>query len=388
MSTFPIKKFIFCKKTFVLFSLIRNFAAMYEHLGLQDISFIMLYGGATMLAVVGCSYLLLTPGNAFSSDIHPPKSLRGWTAAFMAFIALSHVWWGVLGIFWLHEDRLVRNAVAIMLDSVTLMPCMMAVLLRMLQDRKRPLWPIGLAMIPVIVIVIVCIFIRFGAFEPILQVYLLALAVIFVIYYIRAVRQYGRWLLDNYADLERKEVWQSLVAITCILLMFVAYKVNCGGMLMEYVTQINTLIIIGFLLWRVETLQTLESSVPLTNTSALPMAIADHISTMLKERCEGKQLYLKHDLTLVQLADAIETNRNYLSSYFAEQGTTYNNYINRLRIDHFISLYRETTEGNRSIAVLRLAERSGYKSYSTFSAAFKKITGLSDTEWIKACSIN
>jgi AraC-like DNA-binding protein len=361
---------------------------MYEHLGLQDISFIMLYGGAAMLAVVGCSYLLLTPGNAFSSDIRPPKVLRGWTAAFMAFIALSHVWWVVLGIFWLHEDRLVRNAVAIMLDSVTLMPCMMAVLLRMLQDRKRPLWPIGLAMIPVIVIVIVCIFIRFGAFEPILQVYLLALAVIFVIYYIRAVRQYGRWLLDNYADLERKEVWQSLVAITCILLMFVAYKVNCGGMLMEYVTQINTLIIIGFLLWRVETLQTLESSVPLTNTSALPMAIADHISTMLKERCEGKQLYLKHDLTLVQLADAIETNRNYLSSYFAEQGTTYNNYINRLRIDHFISLYRETTEGNRSIAVLRLAERSGYKSYSTFSAAFKKITGLSDTEWIKACSIN
>ena len=65
MSTFPIKKFCFCKKTFVLFSLIRNFAAMYEHLGLQDISFIMLYGGAAMLAVVGCSYLLLTPGNAF-----------------------------------------------------------------------------------------------------------------------------------------------------------------------------------------------------------------------------------------------------------------------------------------------------------------------------------
>ena len=38
---------------------------------------------------------------------------------------------------------------------------------------------------------------------------------------------------------------------TCILLMFVAYKVNYCGMLMEYVTQINTLIIIGFLLWRV-----------------------------------------------------------------------------------------------------------------------------------------
>jgi AraC-like DNA-binding protein len=359
---------------------------MYEHLGLQDISFIMLYGGAAMLAVVGCSYLLLTPGNAFSSDIRPPKTLRGWAAAFMAFVALSHVWWGVLGIFWLHEDRLVRNAVAIMLDSVTLMPSMMAMLLRMLQDRKRPLWPIGLSMIPVVAVVIVCIFIHCGALEPILQAYLLALAVIFVIYYIRAVRQYGRWLRDNYADLERKEVWKSLVTITCILLMFVAYKVN-GGMLMEYVTQINTIIIIGFLLWRVETLQTLES-VPLTNTGALPMAIADYISTMLKERCEGKQLYLQNDLTLVQLADAVETNRNYLSSYFEEQETTYNNYINRLRIDHFIHLYREATEENRSIAALRLAVRSGYKSYSTFSGAFKRITGLSVTDWMKRESVS
>ena len=197
------------------------------------------------------------------------------------------------------------------------------------------------------------------------------------------MRQYGRWLLDNFADLERKEVWQSLVAITCILLMFVAYKVNYGGVLMEYVTQINTLVIIFFLLWRVETLQTLESSVSMANMGALPMAISDHISTMLKERCEGKQLYLQNDLTLVQLADAIETNRNYLSTYFEEQGTTYNNYINRLRIDHFIHLYREATEENRSIAALRLAERSGYHSYNTFSAAFKRITGLSVTDWMK-----
>jgi AraC-like DNA-binding protein len=35
--------------------------------------------------------------------------------------------------------------------------------------------------------------------------------------------------------------------------------------------------------------------------------------------------------------------------------------------------------------VLRLAERSGYKSYSTFSAAFKRITGLSETDWMKQC---
>ena len=30
---------------------------------------------------------------------------------------------------------------------------------------------------------------------------------------VRALRQYGRWLRDNYADLEHKEVWQSFVVL-------------------------------------------------------------------------------------------------------------------------------------------------------------------------------
>ena len=63
---------------------------MYEYKGLQDIFFVMLYGGATLLAVMACLYLLLTRGNMFSSAINPPKTLRRWTAAFMASVAASH----------------------------------------------------------------------------------------------------------------------------------------------------------------------------------------------------------------------------------------------------------------------------------------------------------
>lgn len=64
---------------------------MYEYKGLQDIFFVMLYGGATLLAMVACLYLLLARGNMFSSAINPPKTLRRWTAAFMASVAASHV---------------------------------------------------------------------------------------------------------------------------------------------------------------------------------------------------------------------------------------------------------------------------------------------------------
>ena len=74
-----------------------------------------------------------------------------------------------------------------------------------------------------------------------------------------AVRQYGRWLLDNYADLERKEVWQSLLLLALILFVHTAYTNNEGSLFMEYLAQVNTIVIIGFLVWRVETLQELPS---------------------------------------------------------------------------------------------------------------------------------
>jgi hypothetical protein len=37
---------------------------------------------------------------------------------------------------------------------------------------------------------------------------------------VRALRLYGRWLRDNYADLEHKEVWQSFTVLGIFLLMF------------------------------------------------------------------------------------------------------------------------------------------------------------------------
>ena len=81
---------------------------MYEYKGLQDIFFVMLYGGATLLAVMACLYLLLTRGNMFSSAINPPKTLRRWTAAFMASVAASHVWWVMLGMYWLTDGHHAR----------------------------------------------------------------------------------------------------------------------------------------------------------------------------------------------------------------------------------------------------------------------------------------
>ena len=246
---------------------------MYEYRGLQDGLFIALYIGTAMLALVACLYLLLRRVNAFMHKDAPDSSgprrlglamrssrrLRRWTAVFFAAMAASHVWWYGVGQLWLQDDWCVRTIMVIMLDYVTLVPLAMAVLLSMLQDRRRLLWPWLVAQSPVVVFAVVGIAKRsmFWGFE-VPHYWQLVVIVAFVTYYIYVLRQYGRWLLDNFADLEHKEVWQSMVFIFVLLAVYVICTSNAGGLMREYLSQIITIFIIAFLLWRVETLQELE----------------------------------------------------------------------------------------------------------------------------------
>ena len=233
---------------------------MYEYRGLHDIFFIALYCGVTSLAVVACLYLLFRRRNIIADDVRSSRRLRRWTAALMAAMAASHVWWYAIGVYWLADDRLVRNITDIMLDYATLVPLTMAVLLAMLQDRRRPLWPWLVAQLPVVIFAVVGIVQRstFYGYKVAYYWQLVVIAV-FITYYIYALWQYGRWLLDNYADLECKEVWQSLVFVMVLFAVYVVYTSNAGELVREYLSQVISIVIIAFLLWRVETLQELPS---------------------------------------------------------------------------------------------------------------------------------
>ena len=165
------------------------------------------------------------------------------------------------------------------------MPLMMVMLLRMLQDRQRKIWPIAVALLPLVGIAVWGITGRDERAEIAIEYYMRFVGVCFIIYYVRALWQYNRWLHDNFADLQHKEVWQSLVFIACILFAYGAYTVFFVGMTSEFLAQINTFIITGFILWRVETLQTLE--IPSTENESVKVAAAyipDNIGSLLKAR--------------------------------------------------------------------------------------------------------
>jgi hypothetical protein len=224
----------------------------------SDLVYVMFYGGVTLLALVAGAYLLFRRGNAIAPEITPPLRLRRWVAAFFVLMALGHVWWALLGCFQVISDPWLAIVVGAGLDSMTLVPAMMAMLLVMLQDRRRPLWPFFVAVVPAVAILVISMIYRSDTFILLLKVYLFLLGIVFMIMMVLAVRQYGRWLRDNYADLEHKEVWQSFVAIFVCVLILWFYIMMGSGRIFAYIVQVNDLVLIGLLLWRVETLQRLD----------------------------------------------------------------------------------------------------------------------------------
>lgn len=381
---------------------------MYEQI-LEDAIFLILYAVVTVLAALGCVYLLFRRGNAFAADVTPPLRLRRWTAAFFGIVALGHVWYLPAMVF--SSSEAVERCMLIggLLDCLLTIPVALIVMLCMLQDRRRPLWPVWAAVAPLVILMAWSVVTRSEALMPWMQGYFLLAVIGFTVYMVRQVRQYGRWLRDNYADLEHKEVvWQSLLVLAVIMFLFVYYVTGYGSITYEYIIQVSGLLLIGHLLWRVETLQDLNlpissenivvaDATPIDDSDAMDTMIAteeteeadaslsvrNNIGPLLRQHCEEPQLYLQYDLSLTQLATLIGVNRSYLSKHFALQGITYNTYINDLRIRHFVSLCQERAAAHQPLSVQQLSLDSGFRSYSTFNGAFKQVMHTTATEWLR-----
>ena len=220
----------------------------------------MLYAVVTVLAALGCVYLLFRRGNAFAADVTPPLRLRRWAAAFLAVIALGHVWY-LPGTMMADGDAAALwMLIGGLLDCLLTIPVTLVVMLCMLQDKRRPLWPVWAAVAPLVILMAWSVVTCSYALLPWLQSYFLLASIGFMIYMVFEVRQYGRWLRDNYADLEHKEVWQSLLVLAVIMFLFVYYVTGYGSITYEYIIQVSGLLLIGHLLWRVETLADLSIS--------------------------------------------------------------------------------------------------------------------------------
>lgn len=283
---------------------------MYDYIR-GDVLFIMLYTVVTTMSLVASCYLLFRQGNAFAADITPPLRLRRWTAAFLASVGVGHLWYFPLFFLTSSDDLRLVDLIGGLLDFMTIFPLAIVVMIVMLQDRRRPLWPIAVIVAPLVVGMSLCIANRSYTLIMIIYGYFLLLGVGIVIYMVREVRKYGRWLRDNYADLEHKEVWQSIVVLFIMLLVFVIYVFTNDGVAYQYTLQVTCIVLISFLVWRVETLSDLSVSQslclavetePVGGESVednFSQSAQDKIGLLLQQRCIDVELYLQRDLTVL-----------------------------------------------------------------------------------------
>lgn len=99
----------------------------------------------------------------------------------------------------------------------------------------------------------------------------------------------------------------------------------------------------------------------------------------LEKTLKSEEYYLKNDLSLADLAQAMEISTHYLSEVInVKAGVNFYEYINRYRVNYAQDLLKDKT---RKLTVLEVAMQSGFNSKSAFYTAFKKQLGMTPTQY-------
>lgn len=350
---------------------------------------------------IAAGYLLFSRRNAWGDEIISNQRLRRQAGYTILAIAGSYVF--LLLCLWLLSDVETSMFCSATFDAAITYPLIFRFLLSLLQDKQRwkPYYyaPFLLYIVPLI-----------GwlcshnlKWETVYVTMVTIVIVSFIVYYLCAIRNYKRFLLNNYADIEQKEVGWSLGIILIFFLINLPYILIFKNPYICFVFYGCEILFVGFLVVHIDKQQVLENiasdnddnadnmeseenpSEEISNQSAkLDNQQMEQLSQALLIHCEKTCLYLQYDLTLNTLAKACGTNRTYLGQYFTAKGTTYNAYINGLRIAHFQALYRSTLQQEASSRPIlqKLAAESGFRSYNTFTRAFRTHTGITLKEWM------
>ena len=208
----------------------------------------------------------------------------------------------------------------------------------------------------------------------------------------RHITDYNRLIENNYADTEDK----MLSRIKTLLILFViaavvSFVCNIIGRI-SFVDSLwllavpsaffSTLILlIGHIgLQQRFYIQDIEEEA--LEPDASPALLTLPKEEVLRERIcqlvEEEKLYLRPNLKINDLAQLLNTNRNYIyQAINVGMGISFSDFINQKRIEHA----KQAIEDNPHILLAEIAAKSGFSSTSTFYRNFKQIEGYSPSDF-------
>lgn len=196
------------------------------------------------------------------------------------------------------------------------------------------------------------------------------------------MKRYLVYVRKNYSNIENIDVaWLKPVFFFAIVSQLAWLLTSLSGtVIADIIYYISTVLLWLMVLhysWNFQPIvieKNMESESAANNKNALPIA-----EGTLERLMEEQQLYLKKDLTLSDLAEALDSNRTYVSKYISQAlGQTFYDYINQLRIERVsIPMMRQHPEYKLDF----VAHESGFASISTFRRAFIKLTGQTPSQY-------
>jgi AraC-like DNA-binding protein len=109
-----------------------------------------------------------------------------------------------------------------------------------------------------------------------------------------------------------------------------------------------------------------------------PDSANDELMRRICTLMEEQKLYLNSELKLNDVADALNTNRNLISSCInSQQGCSFSQFVNSYRVEYAKDLIRRKPD----MKISEVWMQSGFSTETSFFRTFKAVTGMTPTEW-------
>lgn len=173
--------------------------------------------------------------------------------------------------------------------------------------------------------------------------------------------------------------YYSLYGVSIVLTFITTMWVGRKGLQQSEIFDESSFTVKGF---SEDELLILPSSVHNTDNQVELTVQEEGIYLDLVALMEKEKLYQELELTLLQLADRLQVKDHMLTKIIkSKTNNNFHSFINRYRVDEFKRLL--DTEARKQLNIRGIAYKAGFKSKSTFYAAFKKFEGTTPSAYLQ-----